>query len=424
MDNKTKFRTDANAGGAPVTPDAASAVPDEDPRFVVKTVSAPIGVVQRLVLSGLPGIHSSSVFARIVRRERARSDRTERAFALVVVDLREVPLYSVGRAPGILQAEVRELDAVGWVEPGQVGLLLPETDRRRAEIVVRKLRAALDRAMCPGAINVFVYGERCPDAGACSVVPEVFPHVVPADGGAGRRGDGPDPNITCGQGRRADDCPSADRADDAKDGITRFLETPVPRWKRALDIVGSASLLVALWPVMAAVAVAVKRSSPGPIIFCQQRAGLGGRPFKFYKFRTMVDGAEAQKAELLDRNEADGPVFKIGDDPRITPLGHFLRRTSLDELPQLVNVLVGDMTLVGPRPPTLDEVPHYRRWHRRRLDVTGGITCIWQVSGRCTVPFEEWMRMDSRYIQHQGPATDLLLLFKTLGAVISGKGAK
>ncbi len=404
--------TQSPVDAPPAARDAAPAVPSRSPRAEVGVASGSLGLVRRVAMAGLPGIHSRQAFTKLVRQERARSDRTERPFSLVLVDLREVPIYTMGRAPRILQQEVRELDAVGWADDGQVGLLLPETDRRQAEVVVRKLRPALDRAHCPGAITVFVYGEACRDPGSCCAANQVFPRAVPREGP-----DGPD----AGETRRCAGCGGEGEADD---GITRFLESPVPAWKRAVDIVGSASLLFALSPVMIAVAVAVKRSSPGPIIFAQQRAGLGGRPFKFYKFRTMIDGAEAQKAELLDRNEADGPVFKIGNDPRITPIGHFLRRTSLDELPQFVNVLMGDMTLVGPRPPTLDEVPHYRRWHRRRLDVKGGITCIWQVSGRCTVPFEEWMRMDSRYIQQLSPAMDVWLLFKTLGAVISGKGAK
>lgn len=198
---------------------------------------------------------------------------------------------------------------------------------------------------------------------------------------------------------------------------------PLPWWKRVEDIVGSVAALVVFSPVFLVIAVLVKLTSPGPVIFRQKRAGSGGKPFDFYKFRTMYMDAEERKEELRDQNEQDGPVFKIRNDPRITPLGRVLRRSSLDEIPQLWNVLKGDMTLVGPRPPTLDEVPHYRAWHRRRLEMTGGITGIWQVSGRNEVPFEEWMRMDVRYSRKRSVFLDFKLLFKTVWAVFSGRGA-
>ncbi len=203
---------------------------------------------------------------------------------------------------------------------------------------------------------------------------------------------------------------------------TLFLQ-PTPVWKRAVDIVGAVTGLILLSPLLAATALAVRLSSPGPALFVQWRNGLGGKHFRMYKFRTMVAGAERQQVALLARNEQQGPVFKIQDDPRITRVGRFLRKTSIDELPQLWNVLKGEMSLVGPRPPLQTEVQKYEGWHRRRLQVTPGLTCIWQVQGRSLTPFTEWMRMDLRYIQSRSIRTDLGLLLQTIPAVVLRRGA-
>jgi lipopolysaccharide/colanic/teichoic acid biosynthesis glycosyltransferase len=175
--------------------------------------------------------------------------------------------------------------------------------------------------------------------------------------------------------------------------------------------------------VFVLISIAIRLDSPGPVIFRQRRAGQGARPFAFYKFRSMIAEAEERKEALAAQNEQVGPVFKIRDDPRITRVGRLLRRSSIDELPQLWNVLRGDISLVGPRSPTFDEVCKYERWQRRRLSVIGGITGTWQVSGRNQIPFREWMRMDMRYIESRGLWIDLRTLAKTLPAVISGRGA-
>jgi lipopolysaccharide/colanic/teichoic acid biosynthesis glycosyltransferase len=182
-------------------------------------------------------------------------------------------------------------------------------------------------------------------------------------------------------------------------------------------------VLVVLAPLFAIIAIAVKLSSPGPVIFAQRRSGRGGRPFLMYKFRTMVADAEARKAELLTQNEQDGPAFKIKNDPRVTAVGRFLRKTSLDELPQLWNVLKGEMSLVGPRPLPCAEAEACEGWQRRRLDVTPGITCIWQVRGRSQVSFADWVRMDMQYIRAQSLQQDLKLLLLTVPAVLLRRGA-
>lgn len=194
--------------------------------------------------------------------------------------------------------------------------------------------------------------------------------------------------------------------------------------KRLMDIVGSAIGMILLSPVYLAIAAAVKFTSPGPIIFSQIRVGRYGRHFKFYKFRSMRIDAEAQKAELLAQNESkDGVIFKMKDDPRITKVGKFLRRASLDELPQLWNVFIGDMSLVGPRPPVPKEVEEYTLEDRKRLDVIPGITCLWQIKGRSEIPFHEQVRLDKEYILAPSVWKDIVILFKTIPAILGGKGA-
>jgi exopolysaccharide biosynthesis polyprenyl glycosylphosphotransferase len=192
--------------------------------------------------------------------------------------------------------------------------------------------------------------------------------------------------------------------------------------KRATDIACSALALVALAPFLLAFALAVKLTSPGPVIFSQIRCGLNGRRFRLYKFRSMVANAEALKQELMSRNERE-LVFKIRNDPRLTPIGRWLRKFSIDELPQLWNVLAGDMSLVGPRPAIPEEVEQYKRWQRRRLRMRPGLTCLWVVEGRDTVDFETWMTLDMRYIDNWSLALDWKIILRTIPQVVIGRGA-
>jgi len=194
--------------------------------------------------------------------------------------------------------------------------------------------------------------------------------------------------------------------------------------KRLIDIVGSAIGLLVLGPlVMLPVAVAIRLTSPGPVLFRQKRSGLHGRQFTMLKFRSMVNNAEMLRAELEAFNEMTGPVFKIANDPRVTPIGRFIRKTSIDELPQLWNVLKGDMSLVGPRPPIPSEVEKYDPWHRRRLSMRPGLTCLWQISGRNKVNFDQWMKLDLQYIDTWSLWLDLKILLRTVPVVVSGFGA-
>jgi exopolysaccharide biosynthesis polyprenyl glycosylphosphotransferase len=194
--------------------------------------------------------------------------------------------------------------------------------------------------------------------------------------------------------------------------------------KRTLDCLVSGVLLVILAPLFLLVAILVRLMSPGPVFFRQTRVGLNKRQFTIYKFRTMVANAEQLQEQLLAMNEMSGPVFKIQRDPRVTPLGRILRKTSIDELPQLFNVLKGDMSLVGPRAMSLRDYQRFDQdWQRRRFSVKPGITCLWQVHGRSSVPFEKWMELDMQYIDKWSLWLDLKILAKTVPAVLRGTGA-
>jgi lipopolysaccharide/colanic/teichoic acid biosynthesis glycosyltransferase len=193
--------------------------------------------------------------------------------------------------------------------------------------------------------------------------------------------------------------------------------------KRWFDVVASAVLLVLLSPLMAGVALTVLMTSPGPVLFSQLRVGKNGRPFRLYKFRTMIDGAHLLHHHVEHLNECDGPALKIANDPRLHGVGPFLRRTSMDELPQLWNVLRGDMSLVGPRPALPDEVNGYEPHYLRRQTVMPGLTGLWQVSGRANVPFRRWMAMDVWYACHWNPMIDAWLLVRTVPAVLRRDGA-
>jgi exopolysaccharide biosynthesis polyprenyl glycosylphosphotransferase len=211
-----------------------------------------------------------------------------------------------------------------------------------------------------------------------------------------------------------------------------FRTTPETSWqgvvKQLMDFFGALLLLVLLIviPVIPLIALAIKLTSPGPVFFRQQRSGLNGSPFTLYKFRTMVTNAEQFKHELEAMNEMSGPVFKVTNDPRVTPIGKFLRKYSLDELPQLYNVLRTEMSLVGPRPLPVDEVKRFENLaHRRRLSVKPGLTCLWQISGRNQISdFKNWVRLDLEYIDNWSLWLDLKILIRTIPAVLIGTGAK
>ncbi len=374
---------------------------------------------------------------RILERERTRADRNHRPLSMVLLgyDGRARRGEDASVIVTALQERARVTDDVGWFDKRTGFAILPDTTaaggRRFAESVRRHLRNRgvrtsfaiyqyvppskqdIDPPHHDGRGDRRPVEEAAPARGGARQREAAVPALASVTGshkggggaGGGRRGRG----VAAGR----------NGIHELEPAMTQRL----PWWKRAGDIVAAGSALLILWPLLVTLGLAIKLDSPGPVIFKQHRAGLGGRPFAIWKFRTMCDGAETQRDTLLHANEQDGPAFKIKADPRVTRLGALLRKTSLDELPQLINVLRGEMTLVGPRPLPMPESDACLPWQRRRLHVTPGLTCIWQVWGRSTVSFDEWVRMDLSYQRRRTPQHDLKILLATVPAVLKQRGA-
>jgi lipopolysaccharide/colanic/teichoic acid biosynthesis glycosyltransferase len=355
---------------------------------------------------GLPvparSLLTASGFQVVLDRERCLADRGTRRFSLLALRLRSAGLGGRRSADAIdefareARQRLRSTDVVCRPSAERLEVLLTDTGPAGAQVLAPWFEQSAARLGLDLDLTTYVY-----------------PSV--AEPGAGNE---PLPGPAAGCTAEALPAAAAPMVD-----LWPQLDLSTPRWKRCIDVLVSASALLLLSPLFVLIAIAIRLDSPGPVIFRQWRAGRGGRPFVFYKFRSMVADAEQRRAALAGQNEQDGPIFKMREDPRITRVGRRLRRWSLDELPQLWNVLKGDISLVGPRSPTLDELARYERWQRRRLAVTGGITCTWQVSGRSQIPFREWMRLDLRYVERRSAWLDLWLLVRTLPAVITGRGA-
>jgi lipopolysaccharide/colanic/teichoic acid biosynthesis glycosyltransferase len=317
-------------------------------------------------------------FRAALERERMLADRSLRQFSVIEFSLRRGGGETTRRLIEVLESRLRVTDEFGaW--DGAIGVLLPETPAEGARQLAERVNKELGLQF------------------AHSWTVHVYPEIDIAT-------ESPGESAKCPQEAVAAELMFAQR---------------LPAWKRTIDILAAASGLLLLSPILLSAALAIKLTSRGPVMFTQRRAGLGGRPFTIYKLRTMGTDAEALKSQLRSQSEQDGPAFKIKNDPRVTWIGRYLRKTCIDELPQLWNILVGDMTLVGPRPLPCDESDACQTWQRRRLDVTPGLTCIWQVrSGRSRIAFSEWMRMDLRYIRRRSPFMDLKLLCRTLLAVL------
>ncbi len=393
-----------------------------------------------------------------VQRETARADRNGAQFALVLFRVRsksQLSLSTVRLAKTVLK-RVRATDDVGWYDDRHLAALLPDTAPagawRFAEQVCTLVSAKSARPLC----SVYSYPTKWfkGDENADSLTNEAQQNDSLARSVNGTTHNALNSTMNGPTSSAVLDAAAIGSAlgtgagsrmgmenlipyflDGVASGLDRrptpvvkpmesLLVRPMPMWKRALDILGASVGMVLASPIMLIASLMVKMSGPGDIIFTQNRAGLGGKPFKIYKFRTMCMGAEKQRDELKKISEQDGPAFKIKNDPRVTKLGSLLRKTSIDELPQLLNVLKGDMTLVGPRPLPIVESEQCEGWHRRRLDVTPGLTCIWQIKGRSQVSFSEWVRMDVAYIRRRTLFNDLRILFQTIPAVLLRKGAR
>lgn len=344
-------------------------------------------------------LHDESRFRCLLDCERMRSDRSRSKFSLVVFTFAddEEGCKRFRRFAEYLQPRIRATDHAGFFGPQKIAIILWDT----GEVGAWKF------------VDSVTTSTAAPKADRCDVYSYPTHEVPPSDGnpGSGLR-------TVTGIAELLEEVSRETGTSRPAQPLELLFVQKLPLWKRVLDVVGAAGGLVVLSPLLACVAAAVKLTSRGPILFHQQRDGLGGRPFTIYKFRTMVVDAEARKATLRTQSEQDGPAFKIKHDPRITPIGRFLRKSCLDELPQLWNVLKGDMTLVGPRPLDVKESQHIGGWQRRRLEVTPGLTCIWQVHGKSKVPFTEWMRMDIRYMRARSLLRDLRLVFETLVSVM------
>ena len=353
-----------------------------------------------------PTVWERDEFRRLVRRERLRADRNGETFSLVLMEapVTEKAGAYLSELTKVLQARLRATDDVGRVERDRLGVLLPDTPAAGAWTVVEHIGRLLPKEVTAPACEVFTY----PSFHDTTDEPEKRrldrnERLSPVH----REHAGEGAAAVSGKARR----------------MEALFSVRLPWWKRSFDVLGAAIGLIALSPVLALTAVAVKSTSPGPLLFKQYRRGQGGRAFLLYKFRSMVDGAEEMQKALRHQNEQDGPAFKMKADPRITRVGGFLRRTGLDEFPQLWNVLKGDMTLVGPRPLPCHESDASETWQQRRLDVKPGLTCIWQSRGQREVSFADWMRMDMRYVKQQRPWLDIVLVAKTAWMVLRSKAS-
>ena len=343
-----------------------------------------------------------------LHRQRLVADRTGRGFAWVVFGCESQGDGGLRDLAWQLVRRVRATDEVGIAPAEVVADGAPHLSRRGRDRG-RRLIVVLPETRAAGAQRFLeTVRSRCP-AGA-AVMADV--HLY-----EGNRG--------VPAGREAGELIPESVEPAARDDVRAFAR-PLPWWKRSLDVAAAAAGLVVLAPFLALIALAIRLDSRGPAIFWQARAGRGGRVFRIAKFRTMVADAEAKQLALKSISEQDGPAFKLRRDPRVTRVGLLLRSTSLDELPQLWNVLRGDMSLVGPRPLPVHESDGCQFWQKRRLDVTPGLTCIWQVHGRSRVSFDDWMRMDLDYVAKarsaMGPLHDATLLLKTLPAIFLKRG--
>jgi lipopolysaccharide/colanic/teichoic acid biosynthesis glycosyltransferase len=330
--------------------------------------------------------HDIATFRQILDHERARTDRSGQPFTVVVIQGRDAsnPKGALESVAEFLATRLRNIDEFGWMPGGRLAALLPYTSVEGAWKVADDIVSSGDPDSAPPLCEVFEYPSNWPE-----------PHQ--------------------------DEPPAEDGLEEPRPGARQLepeFQQNMPIWKRLMDIAGAIVGLCLLSPLFLVVALLIKLTSKGPVFFSQWRTGHGGRRIRMYKFRSMVVDAEAKKALLLKLNEQDGPAFKMKNDPRVTWIGHYIRKTSIDELPQLWNVLLGDMTIVGPRPLPCSEMEECETWQRRRLDVMPGLTCIWQVRGRSQVRFAEWCRMDMEYIRTRSLWMDLKLFVLTLPAVL------
>ncbi len=350
---------------------------------------------------------SEEQFRIEMQKEKSRVDRRSVKSEFAIILMQGIDQNQLRDSASLLQEfqqRLRITDCLGWCDE-KLGLLLPETCRKGAEIVAAQLQQITKTRGLKVNYEILIY---------------------PDDDEIARNSlEFQDFQFSAESPEREFDVNGTNEIQFRANLDPLFFQDtpPMPLWKRTIDIIGSVSGLVLLSPVFAVAAIAVKCSGPGPIFFKQVREGKDGKPFPMFKFRTMCDNAETMKNKLREFSEQDGPAFKIENDPRLTVVGKYLRKSCIDELPQLINVLRGDMSLVGPRPLPVSESIECLMWQRKRLEVTPGLTCIWQVSGGRTTKFSEWMRMDMEYIRHRSFWLDLKLITRTIWVAVLHRGS-
>jgi len=352
---------------------------------------------------------------RTLAREVARSERRGEVLSLMVLNVERALPNDQRLLLDFLQVRLRLTDDVGWLEEKSLAVLLPGTGGDQAHTVAESILLALGEAKSRIDWQL-LSSDRDP------AIFESSDHDVDP-----RRGPPPpsdsDSDSSSGDRRNERNGHSEPTKLMQAEPLAPLLLVPIHAGKRVLDLIGATLLTIVLSPLLLLVATAIKLDSRGPVLFRQNRVGQGGRKFQMLKFRTMVQNAEELLQDLKKDNQRSGPTFKIRKDPRITRIGRFIRGNAIDELPQLWNVLMGDMTLVGPRPALPSEVAHYEKWQHARLRTVGGLTCIWQVDGRLrNVSFADWVRQDIRYGTRYSARRDLGLIARTAWLVISRRG--
>ncbi len=402
---------------------------------------------------------SANEFLVGLAKETARSNRRsmDREFALLLLGFSGSPDLKSSRGRRKLdklaidfQERLRITDIIGWYD-GNLAVLLPETKLDGARNVSNDLariclnhdlRVETDVLIYPwdddvasSAGDLSLEGiSGSPMSGECCDLKQ--PHEDGRSESAGKRYEADE--IGSGEVEAEEELATAMQAVSGSERLselepawvepvtrmTAFARSEgTPVWKRAVDIVASGTGLILLSPVFLATAVAIKLSSPGPVFFSQRREGKDGQCFEILKFRTMGIDAEARQNDLRAKSEQDGPAFKLSNDPRVTTVGRYLRKSCIDELPQLINIIRGEMSVVGPRPLPVDESAECSRWQRHRLRVLPGLTCIWQLEGGRNVKFDEWMRMDMQYIERRSFLYDSKLIVKTALVALLHKGS-
>lgn len=354
---------------------------------------------------------SDSQMRRLVEKERMRAGRRDFPFALVVWEIiatKRSDAWNVWVQEA--NSALRLTDEIGQWELG-MATLLTDTDLAGAEVASEKLRQRLLPLGIDARYDIYVYPNHQSGHGNDS-----------RNSHSNNRSNSHSQTSSIDSGYSRSSEPVGATSESVK-SVDVWFERPTRGAKRAFDIVSSVFALIVLSPLLLLVALAIKLTSRGPVIFTQLREGRGGRVFKMYKFRTMCVNAEAMQADLRKFSEQDGPAFKMTNDPRLTSIGRILRKTCIDELPQLINILRGEMSVVGPRPLPVGESQACTTWQRRRLDITPGLTCSWQAEAARQVTFEDWMRLDLRYSKKPTLLEDLRLIVRTAMTLVKAKAS-